>query len=504
MQKIKKTLSLVLALTVASSIFATGCAKKDEKPQTNDKKVEEKKDLPPVELVYYLPFAAQQAGQDEVFQKANEIIKKEINATVKFNVLDQGTYKEKIPVMIAAGEPIDMMFTSNWLNDYYQNVSKGALANLDDLLKQYAPTLMKDVPQLAFDSIRVNGKLYGIPNYQSIASRIVYAFKKDLADKYKFDYANVKSYKDLVPYFKSVKENEKDIIPLEHRGDFWSMVYPEYDFYLLNKNIPGMVKLSDKSAKVFNQYATPEYKEFIETMYDWYQKGYIQKDVLNVKTTTAERKAGKYATIMGGAGAYPGATAKAYEIANGYPCVEVQIGKSWVNHNTATASITGISALSKNKERAVMYYELLNKNTELASLLAYGIEGKHYTKVNEKKITLTKDSTYFPNRPWAYMNTFKIPVNDPNPDNHLELIQKEVDVALKNPAPIMGVSLSLEKVKQEVAQVTTVYEEMGKALEAGVLDPKVNLPKYLEKLEQAGASKIVAELQNQINSQMKK
>lgn len=513
MQKIKKAASLILSLTMAVSlIFTSGCAKKDApKPQGEDKKaveqktdsVSEKTELSPVELVYYLPFGAQQAGQDEVFQKANEIIKNEINATVKFNVLDQGTYKEKMPVMIASGEPMDMMFTSHWLNDYYQNVAKGALAPLDDLLKQYGQSLINDIPQLAFDSIRIDGKLYGIPNYQSIAGRLVYVLKKDLVEKYKFDYANVKSYKDLEPYLKTLKENEKEIYPIEHRNIMWSMVFPEKSFYQLNNNLPGMISLGDKSAKVFSQYATPEYKEFVETMYDWYQKGYIRKDVLNVKSTTAERKAGKYGIIIGGAGPYPGASSRSHEIANGYPWVEVQIGQPWVAHNTCAASVTAISALSKNKERAVMYYDLVNKNTELANLLAYGIEGKHYDKVNDKKIDLKKESGYFPNRPWAYLNTFKIFVTEPNPDNHLELIQKEAELALKNPAPIMGVSLSIEKVKQEVAQVTTVYEEMGKGLEAGVLDPKEYLPKYLEKLEQAGASKIIAELQSQIDAQKK-
>lgn len=505
MKNVKKFLSLALAITMLSSVaFTAGCGKKEE-PKNNQATTEKKEELKPVELSYYLPFGALQADQDQVFAKANEIIKKEINATVKFNVLDQGTFKEKMPVIIASGEQMDLMFTAGWLNDYAQNVAKSALVELDPLLEKYGKNILKDIPKGIMDTCRVNGKLYGVPNYQIESNAQIYMAKKDLVDKYKFDTKSVKTWKDLEPFLKAVKEGEKDIIPLEHRNGLWGSTNYDRGFEIISDKVPGAVKFSDKDAKIFNQFASPEYKEFVETMHDWYQKGYIQKDILSVKDNNAERKAGKLAVVTGGNRWYEGYNAASFKTQFGYDMVEMYAGKLYMARTAAQGSVTGVSTASKNPERAVMYLDLLDSNADLANLLAYGIEGKHYTKNSDNKtITLTKDSGYNHGRPWAMMNIFKTFVTSPLPADHYEKTLKANEEGTKNPSPLMGISINLEPVKSQIAQVTTVYEEIGKGLEAGVLDPKEYLPKYLDKLEKAGASQIIAEFQKQVDSQKKK
>lgn len=47
------------------------------------------------------------------------------------------------------------------------SVENGVFMPLDDLLKQYAPNLMKSIPKAAWDSVSYEGKIYGVPEFLS-------------------------------------------------------------------------------------------------------------------------------------------------------------------------------------------------------------------------------------------------------------------------------------------------------------------------------------------------
>lgn len=45
-------------------------------------------------------------------------------------------------------------------------------------------------------------------------TEIGWVFKKDLVEKYNFDYKSVQTLKDLEPYLETLKENEPGITPV--------------------------------------------------------------------------------------------------------------------------------------------------------------------------------------------------------------------------------------------------------------------------------------------------
>ncbi|MEW9103998.1 DUF3502 domain-containing protein, partial [Paenibacillus sp.] len=70
--------------------------------------------------------------------------------------------------------------------------------------------------------------------------------------------------------------------------------------------------------------------------------------------------------------------------------------------------------------------------------------------------------------------------------------------AAKN-APLLGFHFNADNVKSEVTALTNVKEEFYASLFTGSVDPKVYVPKAIEKFKQAGLDKVMAEMQKQLD-----
>ncbi|MGQ9631007.1 MAG: ABC transporter substrate-binding protein [bacterium] len=489
MSRPKKFFWVVVALFLALGlVWATGY----EEAGAQEK-------LPPVKLIWYYPGTYPQPDQDLVFAEANKIIKEKINATVEFRTVSWGDYTDKIGVIIASGEPYDLCFTANWMNNYHRNVAKGAFLPLDDLLDKYAPKLKASVPEKIWAATKVKGKIYGIINYQISAMTNGLWFRKDLVEKYGFDVKSVKRLEDVEPFLRTIKEKEPGMIPISNANTpgtnvGYVLVYLGFD-EIGGRAIPGVVRLNDPSMRVINQFATPEFKNWLHLMRDWYQKGYIRKDAIAIKDVNPDLSAGKIA--VGWEGNHkPGGDAEA-KARWGYEVISTPISDSILLTSSIIATMHAISVTSKNPERAMMLMELMNTDKELYNLITFGIEGKHYRKVGPNRIEPIKDSKYNPGTPWMHASTFNAYLLPGQPDDVWEKT-KELNMSAKA-SPIIGFAFDPEPVQSEIAQCQSVVKEFLPQLELGVVDPDVELPKFLDKLEKAGASKIIAEMQRQID-----
>jgi putative aldouronate transport system substrate-binding protein len=66
--------------------------------------------------------------------------------------------------------------------------------------------------------------------------------------------------------------------------------------------------------------------------------------------------------------------------------------------------------------------------------------------------------------------------------------------------PHVGFFPELSAVKNEIAQRYSLKENIGRALELGVLDPDEAYDDYIAKQKAAGSEKIIAELQKQLDA----
>lgn len=483
---------------VKDTATATDTVVKDD---TKEAAVEEEvmAELEPVELSWYY-IGSPQADQEAVYEKANEIISEKINATVKFQVIDWGSYDDKLNLMINAGEAFDLCFTANWSNNYLQNVQKEAFLPLNDLLATYAPTLKTMVPDKFWDATKVNGEVYGLINYQISTMTNSVAINKALADKYEFDTTTIEEYKDIEPFLAAVAEGETDVTALGNyaaAGSIWGMHLAANGFdEIAGRNIPGVVSINDDSLVVLNQFESPEFVEYATLHREFYEKGYIRQDAITLNDMTPEVQAGKVGAQVQGNYA-PGADID-YAAKYGFEAYVIPISDPVLYTSSITATMQGISVTSENPERAMMLMELVNTDAELYNLLSFGIEGTHYERVDDTFIKPIQDSGYSPNTKWLFGSTGNAYLLE---GSQADVWEKTVEMNESGiPSPLLGFAFNAEPVNSQIAQCNSVVDEFIAAIDTGSLAVEDLLPQFQEKLKNAGADDIIAEMQAQVDA----
>lgn len=146
-------------------------------------------------------------------------------------------YSDKMKLINASGVEYDLSFTSSWINNYANNVSKGSLVELDTLIEKYGPAYKEQIPDFLWNGIKIKGKIYALPNYQVEYTHDSNNFRKDLGAEADF----LKSHKYEVVYFSYAKPKlGTDMVTAALTGISTSSKNPERAMMLMN------LMLSDK------------------------------------------------------------------------------------------------------------------------------------------------------------------------------------------------------------------------------------------------------------------
>ncbi|SEO90764.1 ABC transporter substrate-binding protein [Paenibacillus sp. OV219] len=503
-----------LALVCALGLVLSGCGSSGEgntsnnsgngstsqQADNNDKAATDTAPkLEEADLTLYYP-GSPQKDEQEVEAAINDYLKDKINAKLDLMPIDWGSWDSKINLMISSSRPADILFTAAW-NGFTVNVGKGAFLDLSDLIDKYGKE-MKAVMNPAFlNGSKVNGRNYAIPTNKELAATRGLLLRKDIVEKYGFDLSTIHTTADLEPMLKEVKEKEADMTPFYVSSDSGLLTNLNFDT-LGDNSVPGVLHKIGTETTILNEPATPEFKEAAALSRKWYQAGYINKDAATTKVKPEElMKAGKvfsYTTSL-----KPGAAEEVMRSA-GVPLVQVELTEATTTTGDTTGSMLAISRTSKNPERAMMLINLLHTDKTLNNLINYGIEGKHYVKVEGSDnvikypdgVDATK-STYSPGTNWQIGNQFlNYLFNTENPQKW-DLFKTFNDSA--KPSIALGFTFNSDSVKSEVAACVNVYKEYFGTLNAGIVDPNKYTEQFLDKLKASGVGKIIAEKQKQFD-----
>lgn len=507
--KKKQVLATVLAVIMGMSILA-GCGNSAESGNVSsgnessqaesssssesepEQTEQEPAELEPVELVWNI-VGTPQDDQEAVFEEVNKVLKEKLNTTVQFNVIDWGAYDEKMKVAIATNEDYDICFTSDWTNPYVSNAQKGAYYPMTELLKEYAPHIMEQVPENYWEATRVGGEIYGVVNYQVTARIEGISFPADTVEELGYDVSKITSWSDLTDYLSTVQEKKPDMIPFLGGGLSMPMLISnEKGFSMDYLSGPLAVRAEDPT-KALNGVETQEFMDYCKLMRDWYEKGYVRKDVASITDTKGEVKTHKYAAFSTGVG--PGSPQ--VESSNaGFTVVQAQTIPSYVSTGTIQAALTAISVNCKHPDRAMMLLDYLFEDKDLYNMLCYGIEGKHYEKVNDYSIRVLEGSGYNPGIAWEFGSWFNAMLLEGQDEDHWDQIKEINETALTS--PVLGFVYDPGNVKNEMAQITALMSEYLPGLLRGNVDPEEKVPELIEKMNAAGMEKIIEDANTQL------
>ncbi len=470
----------------------------------------------PATITWVLP-CDKQKNSDAVWALFNtELAKKLPNTTLVIQAVPWSSYADRIQMIISAKEDFDIMWVSDWMGDYLTKVNNGAFLPIGDLLEQHAPNIMKSYPPVALQAGKgADGKIYGLTSYQQLWRVKGLQIAKPIVDKCGIDMKKIEAtaldksvstaslYRDMInPALELIFQNYPD---LKMKPCMPYQTYMERTYEaVLDANYLAVISKADAkgSAKVVNAYKTQDFQDLIAISRDWFEKGYIPQDILTVtKEPVAEKGVPSVAFSL--ENATPDANAAQSSNLNtyGYEIVQAMFAMPYNDHAAGSSTMNFVNANSKNPERVIQFMDLMNSDAALYNLLCYGQEGQDYSIIADAKADQTpikvNDPSTYGIADWIVGNVLSsIGQSQFAKDTNVKKWNEQALVS-----PLAGFRPDVSAIKSEMASTTAVINQYQNSLMYGVdSDYQKTYETFIQKLDAAGADKVIAELQKQVEA----
>ncbi|MDR1766089.1 MAG: extracellular solute-binding protein [Lachnospiraceae bacterium] len=445
---------------------------------------------------------------DRVTALVNEKLNKDINATIKFNYTTFTDAMQKYNLALSSGQNLDVIYTATFQN-YSQLAARGAFHALDDLLPVYAPKLYAMVPQEYWDGVRVNGKIYTVPNVYKQFLMGGFIYRKDLQEKYNLPVPkDAETIEQLMLGFKENMPGQllTNEFPMAGIYQFNFSAIGALDMYhgWANTAIYGLAAPYDDPGNLFNYWESPEFVEEMKLMKRWADLGFWSRSALsNVEDMSAMQNGKTVARFFGGT----------VNTVAEYNAAVAESHPDWKFDIFLYSDMTGvyypthpmheglaIPIASKHPERALMFIEELIMDKEINHLTSYGIEGEHYMVDEDGWYVALQDPatsgfTWEQSNPWAWRNS------------EFMLLPKEKEYQMERyaemepkagPNYIEGFAEDYESYQTERAALGTVMTQYLQPLHAGLVDDvEASVKTFLEQAKLAGLEKVQEEYSKQ-------
>ena len=481
----KKILAATLTLVLASTGL-TACGGSDSSNRSSDETYT-------VTMAY---IGDKKEDTERIEQKINEIMKKDINMQIDIEPISWGAYSETMKLILSGGEKMDIV--PILVDQANSMVSAKQVIDLTDYLDKYG----KNIKELLGDTAtaaNINNYVYGVTTGREWFCQSSAIMRKDILEECGIDVSSISTYKDLTGVFEKVKEKYPDMVMMASNNS----TTPDTKWEMVDTLSDGFGVLMDhgQSTEVVNYYETPEYEEFVKTMYDWQQKGYLSKDAATTTEGVENQvKAGVAFSYL--APNKPGYDTRA-ELLCGQEMEVVPISEAWAGTAQISFLTYGISSSCTDKDKAMQCLDYLYGNADVLNLLNWGEEGIDYEVVDEENGIIDypegKDdtNTYHLAEGWQLFDQFKMYIWQGDSPDIWEQTKAENENALKSKA--FGFTYDSTSVTNELAALTNVKAQYAAALGSGTVDPDEVLPKFNEELKKAGIDKVIQTKQEQLD-----
>lgn len=529
----KKILVLLLALVMTCTSLI-GCTKPD---LTINPDVYDNDEF--YTIHYLMPVLGATANvnipedMSKIEAAVSEITKKEINAEVKITPYFFSEYSNKVTGTISSMSKWDVCWTSPNVNHYFLNIERQNFFPLNVILPRYAPVTYNQVAdtqerrEMIWQQTMMNGNIYGAISMQILPRAMGYkiynidTFNEWMAqyekntDGWNFDTFYLmpgNAYEHLDNYLTWLEE-EKGPVPNQSFGGYinggidaptYMMNYCQWDDLGSNITVPGVVDINDDAEggiKVFNQFESEEFKEFLGWIMKWEEEGRFEK--------TTSDNSGWAGDIRSNSVWKPGDVREV----NGRMEGTLRINDPAYYNSYIIGSVNAINAESENPARAMKFIELMSTNKELHNLLQFGIEGQHYNfvedeegNVSENRIEQVAGTKYDnANFGWGLGNEFNSYLLPDQPEDLWDQVKQINEEATFS--DVVGFNFDLSPVRQKVADCQALFTQYIGSISTGKIPADKIMSeynKYIVALKAAGGDEIVAEKQRQLDEWLAK
>lgn len=482
----KKLLAVILALAM---LLSMGVASADE----------------PVKLTWWL-FATGDAPIDwpEVEEKLNEISRAKIGVECEFKYMTG----DQINLATQSGEYFDIAFTCSWYNDFATNVANGMFLDMAPLLKEYAQEAVALTPDNIWAGVTRGDAIYAFPHVKDYGKEIFWILDTDFfVDELGLDPTSYEAqhigFEEMGDYMAKYVELHPGEVPLKISKagvTSWANCLSDWVSMEYWIGLDWAAKGTDQEFTVKSVLDIPAFIQRIETLHDWYTKGYINADAA-VTESMPRSIAG---VVQSGQGWFGAETIWAN--AKQKACFISRYDGPTLDTDGLIGSCTAISSYSNHPVEAMKLINLMNSDPEYRTLARYGIEGKHYEVVSEgivKKTDLgNKNMSLNAYGQGSYAlgpveaSAFEsVPAN---PNQWTELVERYSAEAVSSSA--LGFMFDIEPVADQCLAMKNVWEQYIYEMQTGTSDPAEVVPQLRAELEAVGLNEVLAEAQAQLDA----
>ncbi len=508
-----KFLASLIVVIMLVGIFA-GCTKDDSVKQEEATKApsasEEVKEAEetaevtveePVNMRYVIPGGL--PGQDDrvaaVFELVNEkMLADGVNINLELYTIPWDAWEQKTNLMLATGEPFDLLHVMEDLRGFSSYVGQEALYPIDDLLDQYGENLKKVIPEFMWNSAKANGQTYAVPAFWTETTKATsgLTIRTDWIEAYGLD--TPETSEDLMNVMEVFKQNwEGDgspsvVLLYQEPARFLERTFDSYPFTVIEQML-----LIRQDGSVESFVSSEEFKMEAGFFNECYDKGYITPDLLSLPSDWRENEMelGRYLFRDG----------------NGLRSKKDMVDDNVVEDlillapEKATFRDMGfrndnvVPITSENPESGIKFLNWMYANQENYDLFIYGEEGVDWTEMDDMtyETTIIDDAQNYGFATWMIgnLNYARASVND-HP-TRVE-VQYSFDEEAEN-SVIVGFTFDPTNVSVEYANCLSAVKTAIYPIKAGIVDYEAGIEKAIDEFKAAGIDAVVAEYQKQLS-----
>lgn len=446
--------------------------------------------------VNYAVLGQEQPDLPKIEAKVNEITLKEINAQIDLEGVSLYNMANAYALKASSREKSDLMLLMPG-NAYLAAFANNKMIRpIDDELAQWGAALEETVGDL-LPAGQFNGKQYAIPQRVEQQMTVGINMNESILSKHNINITNIKTIDDMDEIFAKVHENEPQmtvLAPETSVGDIVSNL-------ILADGLGNQygVLPNGSGTKLENLFESADWVNTAKKVREWYQKGYISKDVSTSQDdgSTLLNNGKVFATAVSSVGFSGGLE---------QPIKTKSIALHQPVRKTADTQtfLWAVATSSERPDKAVQFLNLLNSSAELTTLLEFGIEGEHYEINSEGIVDTSKNGNYNLNNWLMFGDYNKMPLSEVlvgptglKADEFKAGLKKWNDNTLLSTG--YGFSFDPTSVKTEIAALDAVAAQYSKVIGNGGVDVDSINKKFNDDLYAAGLQKVIDEKQRQFD-----
>lgn len=465
-----------------------------------------KKDYAHIIVTYNYIDGCRMDGLDRVTEEINEITREEIGVEIELKRVNSVDAFNDYPLWLSQKETIDLMMLN--FQDITAYIDKDMMTPMDALLETDGRdilSMMAEGQKLSSGAV-FDGQIYGLSNpvvlYGSGGGLWI---AKRYLDELSFPYSedHIYSMKELGALFGKLKERYPDSYPLGQvtSGNTFSTYTYYHGNYLGAGSASGGGYIADTDThRLADFYESEEYKEFLTTMRQWYEAGYIYPD--NAFTDAWQQDLLRSGIILSiPLISTPGMFS---ESSFGEAVVCLKTSKITYGPGASRGIFWTIPSTSAEPAAAMRFLNLMYTDARIVNLFQWGIEGEDYEVIDRDKgiIRLPEGET---EENAAYFNMLGIYGNQKLAyrlvtDASAEEKQAYSDMAEPVGWEYEGFNFDSSSVNVELSKVQEVLNRYLPALESGSVDLKKAYPEFIQELKNAGIDTIIETQQEQLDA----